>query len=98
VTGGGFSDIYQGRIQGHLVALKVLRVFATEEDDWKVRKEICREALIWRQFYHPYILPFYGVCDDLFTPRLCLVSPWMNNGNVMNYLSQHPNARRFPLV
>ena len=36
VDGGGFSDIYRGALHGKTVALKVLRIFTTEQNLRKV--------------------------------------------------------------
>jgi serine/threonine protein kinase len=60
-------------------------------------QEFGREALIWRQLCHPNLLPFFGLyyLDN----RLCLVSPWMENGNVMEFLKKAPpSANRLSLV
>jgi serine/threonine protein kinase len=62
-------------------------------------QEFCREAVLWRQLHHPNVLPFYGVChweDDL--SRICLVSPWMSNGNILRYLKHFQDADRLPLA
>ncbi|KAJ7796785.1 kinase-like domain-containing protein [Mycena leptocephala] len=63
-------------------------------DLWKglVCKQFSREAVIWRQLAHPNILPFFGLyyLDN----RLCLVSPWMENGNIMKFLEiNKPDTR-----
>jgi serine/threonine protein kinase len=60
------------------------------------------EALIWRQLAHPNLLPFFGVYflqND--RSRLCLVSPWLENGNISVYLKRNPvgsNTNRLTLV
>lgn len=62
---------------------------------------ISREAVLWRQVAHPNVLPFYGVFDwdDGSGPlRTCLVSPWMGNGNIVEYLELHPDSDRWCLV
>ncbi|KAK0461544.1 kinase-like domain-containing protein [Armillaria novae-zelandiae] len=94
IDGGGFADIWKGRFRDTQVCLKVLRVFGTDEQKAKVLRDFCREALVWRQFCHPNVLPFLGVSEDLFAPRYCLISPWMGNGNVMSYLQAHPDHDR----
>ncbi|KAK0485349.1 kinase-like domain-containing protein, partial [Armillaria luteobubalina] len=48
----------------------------------------------WRQLHHPNVLPFLGVNKTLFAPRYCLISPWMDNGNIMSYLQVHPDHNR----
>jgi len=43
-----------------------------------------REAIIWRQLSHPNVLPFFGVYT--LEGRLCLVSPWIENGHLQQFL------------
>ena len=58
-----------------------------------------REAVLWRQFYHPNVLPFYGMSTWPQDPRIvCLISPWMRNGNIVEYLGKTPQANRLLLV
>ncbi|PBK94120.1 kinase-like protein, partial [Armillaria gallica] len=47
---------------------------------------LCREATIWKQLKHPNILPFIGVNTTSFAERVCLISPWMMNGNIIKFL------------
>jgi len=98
VGGGGFADIYKGTYQGSTVALKVLRVYAPEKVRRKLQMDFLREALIWRQLQHQNIAPFLGV--DMYThqPHMSMVSPWMVNGNIMEYLEKNPGADRVKLL
>ncbi|KAI0078097.1 kinase-like protein [Panus rudis PR-1116 ss-1] len=77
--GGGFADIFPADLGGARVALKRLRVFQISTD----QEAFFREALVWRQLRHPYILPFWGVDRISFRPHLCMVSPFMENGNII---------------
>jgi serine/threonine protein kinase len=56
------------------------------------------EAAIWQQLFHPNILPFYGMYFLEDYSQLRLVSPWMDNGNAINYLRENPLADRVSLV
>lgn len=58
-----------------------------------------REALVWSGLEHPNVLPFYGLCrlSDA-NDRICLISPWMENGNVSSYIRAHPSVPRLKLV
>ena len=47
---------------------------------------------MWKQFKHVNILPFIGVNTELFPSSFCLISPWMSNGNVIDYLQQLKNV------
>ncbi|KAF9001402.1 kinase-like protein [Hymenopellis radicata] len=98
ICGGGFGDIWKGTLTRSQtpVCLKVLRVFGNNVD--KILKAFCHEALLWRQLRHPRLLPFLGVVDDLFPHSFCLVSPWMENGNIMQFLIKNPTHDRFQSV
>ncbi|KAE9399945.1 kinase-like protein, partial [Gymnopus androsaceus JB14] len=57
-----------------------------------------QEVLIWSQLEHPNVLPFLGTNMDLFPQSYCLVSPWCSLGNVMIYLSNHPEADKMEIL
>ncbi|KAJ7489056.1 kinase-like domain-containing protein [Mycena latifolia] len=87
VAAGGFGDVWKGLVERQTVAVKVSRLF--RDTDVKVAlKQFGREALIWCQLSHPNLLPFFGLyyLDN----RLCLVSPWMDNGDVVEFLRNAP--------
>ncbi|KAJ7113567.1 kinase-like domain-containing protein [Mycena epipterygia] len=85
VAAGGFGDIWKGAFCGQNVSVKVMRLF--EDSDVKaVLKGFGREAVIWRQLCHPNLLPFFGLY--YLDKRLCLVSPWMENGNILKFLNK----------
>ncbi|KAF7374420.1 hypothetical protein MSAN_00326100 [Mycena sanguinolenta] len=90
-SGGGFADIYRASYDNRIVALKYLRVTQDMRgpDLRKVRSKFCREALVWKELCHPHILPFLGIEENSFCSPLCMVSPWMEHGTVLNYLKQH---------
>ncbi|KZO97470.1 kinase-like protein, partial [Calocera viscosa TUFC12733] len=52
---------------------------------------------------HPNIVPFLGIadyakiCPGGFS-QLCLVSPWMADGNIMEYLKKNPTVSPLPLL
>ncbi|KAJ7719294.1 kinase-like domain-containing protein [Mycena metata] len=87
VAAGNFSDLWKGSFRGKDVSIKVMRLFETS-DIQVLLQEFSREALIWRQLSHPNLLPFYGLY--FLDRRLCLISPWMQNGNVLAYLNNKP--------
>ncbi|KAF7377544.1 Protein kinase domain-containing protein [Mycena sanguinolenta] len=86
VGAGSFGDIYKGLIQGQNVCAKVMRLYCASDVEAAFR-EFGQEAAIWRQLHHPNILPFFGLyhVDD----RLCLVSPWMEDGYVTEFIRLH---------
>ncbi|KAH7925401.1 kinase-like protein [Leucogyrophana mollusca] len=98
VCGGSFGDIYKGKVAGQAIAIKVMRVYNATAIEGAI-KVFSREAVLWRQLSNPNVLPFYGVYRSPETAsKLCLVSPWMENGNITQYLEKTPTADRRPLV
>ncbi|KAJ7679251.1 kinase-like domain-containing protein [Mycena polygramma] len=85
VAGGSFSDVYKGLLEGQYVAVKMMRVFEGSDIE-ALLKEFGREALIWRQLYHPNLLPFFGLY--YLDHRLCLVAPWMEGGHIRAFLKR----------
>lgn len=62
-------------------------------------QQIVTEAVIWRQLSHSNVLPFYGIHQlDSDPQRLCLVSPWMENGTLREFLARVSNTYCVPLV
>ncbi|KAG2033156.1 kinase-like domain-containing protein [Suillus americanus] len=97
--GGQVSDIWKCSMstqsETHLVALKSVRV-PTGADGELIRKtgnRIRREAYVWIQLSHNHILPFEGVTEG-FGPLPALVTPWMENGSLNNYLRQEVGLSR----
>ncbi|KAF5351190.1 hypothetical protein D9756_008182 [Leucocoprinus leucothites] len=96
--GGGFCDIHRGRHRDQVLCLKVVRMFKKNETHSMI-KLFAKEAILWSQLNHPNILPFYGIYylgEE--NKRICLVSPWMENGNLVNYLQENPTVARRPFV
>ncbi|KAH7907368.1 kinase-like domain-containing protein [Hygrophoropsis aurantiaca] len=87
------SDVHMGRARGQqLVAVKKIRLVGKEEIE-PVLKDWAREAIIWSQLSHPNLLPFYGIFYvDEEKSRIALVSPWMEHGDLSQYLKNVPNA------
>ncbi|THH22369.1 hypothetical protein EUX98_g8218 [Antrodiella citrinella] len=95
-VGGGFADVYCGTFGNMKVALKVLRAFKMSPDTAKIRlkradehvKAFYRESLLWQDLAHPHILPFLGVSEGVFKHSVCMVLPWMENDNVLNFMDK----------
>ncbi|KAJ7229234.1 kinase-like domain-containing protein [Mycena rebaudengoi] len=86
--GGGFGDIYQASYGGKTVALKLVRPFHGRET--RLVRKFRREALVWQDLQHPYILPLIGIDRESFSATsLCMVSPWMEHGTALRYLNDH---------
>ncbi|THU92119.1 kinase-like protein, partial [Dendrothele bispora CBS 962.96] len=56
-------------------------------------QNLCNEVLLWRQLRHQRILPLYGVNVELFQPSYCIISPWMQNGDIGSFLRKSNESR-----
>lgn len=54
---------------------------------------LAREVVGWKWLQHKNVLPFVGV-----TPELAIVSEFMENGNIMEFIANHPRHNRLHLV
>lgn len=58
---------------------------------------VCQEVILWKQLdQHKNITPMIGVDNNGFS--LCLVSEWMEHGNIAAYLHKAPDSNRMKLV
>ncbi|KAL0066402.1 hypothetical protein AAF712_006444 [Marasmius tenuissimus] len=87
---GGFADIWTGSTDGKKVAVKVVRYRIDREQRDQMMKAFMREAVIWRSFDHPNILPLMGMYW-FNSEQICLVCPWMENGNLLQFVKKHPD-------
>ncbi|GJJ07439.1 hypothetical protein Clacol_001641 [Clathrus columnatus] len=98
-AGNATFDIWEGLWLGHeKVAMKTLRGVRVSPE---TRKRYLREIEVWRKIWAKdggrYILPLYGVSFDD-SPFPYMVSPWMTNGNVVDYLDESPMCDRPKLI
>jgi serine/threonine protein kinase len=58
------------------------------------QQRFIREALTWRLLCHSNILPFLGVDAVTFESSglICLVSPWMEHGTALDYVTKRPRS------
>ncbi|CAE6478282.1 unnamed protein product [Rhizoctonia solani] len=97
VSGGGFGDIWMGQLHnGGKVAIKAWRANALGNPEYKTLKRTARELHCWSKMDHPNIHRLQGVIM-LRGQYLGMVSEWMDNGNLHEYLRKHPDADRFKL-
>ncbi|EUC61975.1 eukaryotic translation initiation factor eIF2A [Rhizoctonia solani AG-3 Rhs1AP] len=98
VSGGGFGDIWMGRLHsGGKVAIKAWRTNTLERCGYKTLKRAARELFYWSQMEHPNVHRLQGVI--MFRDQyLGMVSEWMDNGNLHEYLRKQPSADRYQLV
>ncbi|KZT54462.1 kinase-like protein [Calocera cornea HHB12733] len=96
VDGGARGDIWTANYHGVKVALKTMRSGSGSSSRRSVQ-HLFRELNSWARLRHANILELYGVCRH--GPYgFAMVSPWMEHGDVKNYLMIHPAANRPLLV
>ena len=59
-------------------------------------QRFCKEAIRWKALNHPNVLPLLGVTVD--TGQFVMVSEWMENGNIIEFIRSHQDIDRFELV
>lgn len=57
-----------------------------------------KELTLWAHLSHPNILSFYGVFHLPKDGKICLISPWMENGNLHEYSKYIPEHEKLSLV
>ncbi|CAE6532542.1 unnamed protein product [Rhizoctonia solani] len=97
VAGGGFGDIWRGELHdGTIVAIKAWRESLIEQCNYTILKRATREIYNWSKMKHNNIHQLMGVV--IFKERsLGMVSEWMGNGNLHEYMRKNPNADRYHL-
>jgi hypothetical protein len=55
-----------------------------------------REIVGWKYITHPNVLPVIGISET--PPPFCIITPWMPNGNIVEYTRQNPDINRLLLV
>jgi len=95
---GRFGDVWKEQINGHTVAVKVIRTYVRSDMN-EVAKAFSREAVTWAHLSHPHVLPFYGIFHvNESRSRIGFVSPWMENGTIVEFLRKNPCHDRLILV
>ncbi|KAI5115173.1 hypothetical protein M0805_009706 [Coniferiporia weirii] len=94
VDRGGFGDVFIGsfKIGGRgevKVAVKRLRL-GMGDQSWTT-KLVAKEINTWSKLLHPNIVMLYGYYLDE-SGTLAIVSEWMDNGPVLQYVKCHPEC------
>ena len=57
-----------------------------------------KEVIAWKAFDHPNVVPLLGVSENRSQLEFVMVSEWMANGNINQFMRAHWDANRFKLV
>ncbi|EJD07112.1 kinase-like protein [Fomitiporia mediterranea MF3/22] len=106
---GGYCDVFVGTIptlphEGpsdksaliltSKVAVKRMRIHIYKERDFD--KLFAKELYVWSKLKHPNILPLRGFALEGAYPLV--ISEWMENGTLREYLQVHPNCNAEPMI
>ncbi|KAJ3555729.1 hypothetical protein NP233_g12140 [Leucocoprinus birnbaumii] len=95
---GTFGDTWKGLCRDQPLCLKVARVNQAESAR-RLIAECAKKVLALSQYQHPSILPFYGTFRLEGSPeRIAIVTPWMPNSTITEYLGLSQETPRLPLV
>ncbi|KAG9020151.1 hypothetical protein FS837_008559, partial [Tulasnella sp. UAMH 9824] len=88
---GGFADVY---VASHpqLGALAFKRPRGACYPGSREYRHLEKEVSIWKALIHPNLLRFIGICEK--DESIYIVSPFLHNGTVPQYLSNTPDADR----
>ncbi|CAE6461817.1 unnamed protein product [Rhizoctonia solani] len=92
IQNGGYGEVSQGKLNdGRIVALKCLR-----EANGKRLKYLARELYSWSKTQHNNVLELFGLAH--FRGNIVMISPWMEFGDLRDYLKQNPGVDRLSMV
>ena len=61
-----------------------------------ITQRFCNEVVTWKALRHRNVLPLLGV--TMSNNQFTMVSEWMVNGNINEFVKVHRDANRFELV
>jgi len=95
VFGGNGIDVW--RVEDNQKRVYAARVFRVNMigDEHKM-KWYFEEVTVWKRLNHPNVLPNLGASPDI--AEFCVVSPWMPEGDLLQYLKNHPGANRVSIM
>ncbi|QRW07893.1 Tyrosine kinase domain protein [Ceratobasidium sp. AG-Ba] len=94
IAGGTFGDVYRGKLRNKTpVAAKCLRVHAM--DNTFKKDKAARELYYWSKIKHDNVLSLMGVA--MFRGKLAMISLWMENGTIRDFVVKNPTVDRWGL-
>ena len=59
-------------------------------------QRFCKEAVTWKLLHHPNVLSLLGA--TMMDSQFVMVSEWMINGSISEFIEAHQDANRYELV
>ncbi|KXN85919.1 Glyceraldehyde-3-phosphate dehydrogenase 2 [Leucoagaricus sp. SymC.cos] len=96
---GGYGLIYKGAFRGQTVCVKAVRMYQSNPKTHRILRAQTGELALLAHVSHLNVIPLYGAfLSSESRPRICIVTPWMENGNLADFLKKSPNTPRIPLM
>ncbi|KAF9649121.1 kinase-like protein [Thelephora ganbajun] len=90
----GFVDTWKGSLHEDLICIKAIRTRSMTNLE-KIKRTFFHQVEGCKHFSHPNVFPVLQVSETLFP--LCIMSPWMPDGNILRYTQKNPSANRLIL-
>jgi len=91
---GGFGECWQGVFLGRQkVAMKCSFSYVSDND---ARRRAFREMKAWQGLQHRNVLPFIGLYIQ--EEKVYMLSPWMEQGDMTQFLEHNPEVDRMKLI
>ncbi|KAG6917273.1 hypothetical protein DXG01_003221 [Tephrocybe rancida] len=91
IESGGSARVYHGLHEQQEVAIKEYRLYERSNIP-RVKRRLLKEAYITKIMQYPNIIPFVGIVQQLKPLRICIVVPWMKNGDIVKYLAARSSS------
>jgi len=95
---GRFTDVWRlvdEENRDRVFAIVEPRVYEVDSIE-KINEIYCKAAIVSKRMNHPNVLSIEGVAPELF--RYGMVSQWMSNGDMLDYVTRHPEVNRLELL
>ncbi|KLO16659.1 kinase-like protein [Schizopora paradoxa] len=96
VARGAITTVWSGELFG-----KPVSIFTAMQSSQRVSDEdldAIKDGMVWSTFRHKNVLPLLGIIRNFGKYHIALVTPWMVNGTVIEYLRKNPGADRLKII
>lgn len=90
---GSVGTVFAGMLGDQRLAVKLFGMVLPRSQ----QRDLDIEVRGWSALEHPRVLPFLGKCV-VGIGQVALLSPYMENGNLMAYLTKYPRVERLRLL
>ncbi|KAF9650320.1 kinase-like protein, partial [Thelephora ganbajun] len=93
---GIVTETWRGTYEEKPVAIEVFKITEGCKDSDRIKMRFYKQVVLWKRLTHKNVLPFLGVSRDV--ADFCLISPWMKNGCIVEYVHNNPHVNPLDLL